>query len=1155
MKKLFTFLTLLTLAITTAWAGEKTVTISRNEGQYDDQNKAYFAVKDGITLTMTGGMNNVNYLLANQGTVINILSYNYVIKKIVFHCVDNNTDPYAGYMGPSGLFLKSNFTYPTNPGTYSYSGYTGTWVGQSSSLQFETVNAVGGVRFGSIDITYEKPEGDVYDLVTSNSQIVEGKSYVIVSQYKDKAMRFKENSDESFPATNVLEWPLGENNKTKVKVDGNTQVIRMTAVKDSTIGTNTRKVAWFNVAQGYIRAQNGNLTTARNSSDYARAIMYISSLENNYLCWFKSVGSASNTIRYDYDNSLFKILNTSNANQRVWLYKQAESYKVFTKCDPTDGGTITLGDGVVDNTSQHYETVNFTVNANAGYRLSSVVVNKVNESNNTLGEEVALQDDGNGNYSFTMPDSHVRITANFEVSLPHSINTVCDPSGGGEFRNFQCNSSSTNISLGARYYRGDVIDFYVHTNMGYRINDVKLSYVEGGQTVEQTLARMSSDNEGNYYSFTMPDVDVTVTAYFGEWVPDLYLLGSHNGQDWHSYGPKFEYDSDNSEWYIDVYYKGTGSYSPSGNTDNAYGYFSVTRKVEGNATDGDNWGAINGLWNDYDGCRYRYGATWNNNDAATLITENSSPITLAQGGDNGPSAFKIPAGVYRIYVTNVNNKPGTVRVTRTDVALAFDPAGGSTETNAEMVSWGTDVTMVSDIQTKVKTIANAYANDYPQYIPSGFNEDNMSLSYSIAETTDLSISKQNGTPLYTAPNFRLVDYDIDDEGYVTVKVDGDAWIGWIHAATSGYYQVIKTPLHWIEHPDKGVEGHKYIVSDRLMGVYAKGNILWAKDVDFNSNNANAIPNGAIDYMRIFAGWLAEDAPQGYQSDLTESTAWEQKNWVQLDFSNITDGDLLAQQLQNKYMEAGSVRGTYVDDENYRIVLSQAPTQVSTQGGLLSYQPNYYNPANFMTFQGVSDATGYVATQDVATFTSAVNDRTYYFLNPKIQEYALVAFAVWDKTNHRFVMPQRDDALGMNGGDLSGAFDVCWDYNNWNRTQYAADQTSKLDAAQITGGSNAEAYIFHAIIQKPVASGSQSAPARIEPKSGTPTGNYIVYPLDLAVETEIVVTGVEQLTAGKAVQSVTYCDLAGRMSTRPLQGVNIVVTRYTDGTVRTSKAIY
>ncbi len=847
------------------------------------------------------------------------------------------------------------------------------------------------------------------------------------------------------------------------------------------------------------------------------------------------------------------MLDWNTPDQRVWLYKQAESYKVFTKCNPTDGGTITLGDGVVDNTSQQYETVNFTVNANAGYRLSSVVVNKVNESNNTLGEVVALQDDGNGNYSFTMPDSHVRITANFDESLPHSINTVCDPSGGGEFRNFQCNSSSTNISLGAQYYRGDVIDFYVHTNMGYRINDVKLSYVEGGQTVEQTLARTSSDNEGNYYSFTMPDVDVTVTAYFGEWVPDLYLLGTHNGQDWHSYGPKFEYDSENSEWYIDVYYKGTGSYSPSGNTDNAYGYFSVTRKVEGNATDGDNWGAINGLWNDYDGCRYRYGATWNNNDAATLITENSSPITLAQGGDNGPSAFKIPAGVYRIYVTNVNNKPGTVRVTRTDVALAFDPAGGSTETNAEMVSWGTDVTMVSDIQTKVKTIANAYANDYPQYIPSGFNEDNMSLSYSIAETTDLSISKQSGTPLYTAPNFKLVDYDIDDEGYVTVKVDGDAWIGWIHAATSGYYQVIKTPLHWIEHPDKGVEGHKYIVSDRLMGVYAMNNILWAKDVDFDSNNASEKPAEAIDYMRYFTNYMANTAPEGYRSDLTQTSAWEQKNWVQLDFSNIEHGDIQAINLVNKYMKAGSVKGTYVDDENYRIVLSAEPEQVPvSESGALNYQPNYYCPMNFMSYHGVSGASDYVDDNDVIVQGPTANGKYYYLLNPKIQEYALITFAVWDKANQRFVVPAKD--IDVNEANLDGAFEVEWEYNNWNNPNEPADQRANMDEFK-----EAQAYTFHAIIQKPVTavvSPSASVPARIEPKAGqTPTGNYIVYPLDLVVDNDHIVTAVQTVTVGKAVQSVTYCDLAGRMSRRPLQGVNIIVTRYTDGTVTTSKAVF
>ncbi|MBQ5509159.1 MAG: hypothetical protein IIT96_05285, partial [Muribaculaceae bacterium] len=74
MKKLFTLLLVLAMAIPT-FASEKTVTISRNEGEYSDASTVYYAVKDGIILTMTGGMNNVNYLLANPNTNFTILSY------------------------------------------------------------------------------------------------------------------------------------------------------------------------------------------------------------------------------------------------------------------------------------------------------------------------------------------------------------------------------------------------------------------------------------------------------------------------------------------------------------------------------------------------------------------------------------------------------------------------------------------------------------------------------------------------------------------------------------------------------------------------------------------------------------------------------------------------------------------------------------------------------------------------------------------------------------------------------------------------------------------------------------------------------------------------------------------------------------------------
>lgn len=409
MKKFFTLIMLLAMAVP-SFASEKTVTISRNEGEYSDASKVYYAVKDGIILTMTGGMNNVNYLLANPNTNFTVLSYNYTITKIVFHCMDDAVegDLDAGYWGPSTITLFANHTNPNNPGTYTSSGFIGTWEGVSSSLNFAVKGK--GVRFASIDITYEKPEGDIYELVTQRSQIVEGKSYVIVSQYNDKVMRFKEAADVTPPAEPIVEWMNEE--KTRVKVDGDAMIIRMVGVQDSTIGSNTRKVAWFKLGNGYLRGQGDNLTVNSNASDYGRAIMYISNVEYNYLCWFKNVGSATKTIRYDYDNEQFMFKSINNdPNGRVWLYKLAESYQVNTEVQPEGTGTITLGDGVVNGTSQEGETVKFTADAEPGYVLDNVTL-----TNLTTGEVTVIEATRGGEMSFVMPASDVLVTATFSQS-------------------------------------------------------------------------------------------------------------------------------------------------------------------------------------------------------------------------------------------------------------------------------------------------------------------------------------------------------------------------------------------------------------------------------------------------------------------------------------------------------------------------------------------------------------------------------------------------------------------------------------------------------------------------------------------------------------------------------------------------------------------
>lgn len=404
------------------WASEHTVTIRSNDVQYDQVMGAYYCYKDGVMMTFTDGLDNDNYLVERRNDKFYVRSFNYLIKQIIFHCVDNTTADNLDtfYWGPTTMSVFKNSSHPGQNGSYTVTdnGYVGRWSGTTSYIQFETMGKP--VRFGYVEIVYDKLDGDIFELVTSRSQIVEGKTYIIVSQYYDKVMASKNTDDPTYPAANIVEWMNA--GKTKVKVDGNACLFKMENVKDSTIGNNTRTVAWFNTLNGYIREGSGttagNLINNTSLSDYGRAIMYISNLEYNYLCWFKSgTGSSTHTIRYDYDNGQYKMLGTGDTQQRVWLYKLAESYRVYTECDSTNGGYITLGEGVVEGTSQQGETVEFHVGTNWGYRIRQVMV-----TNRTTGEVTVLTADevaADGcDYHFVMPASDVTVRAEFYESEP-----------------------------------------------------------------------------------------------------------------------------------------------------------------------------------------------------------------------------------------------------------------------------------------------------------------------------------------------------------------------------------------------------------------------------------------------------------------------------------------------------------------------------------------------------------------------------------------------------------------------------------------------------------------------------------------------------------------------------------------------------------------
>ncbi|MBO7609413.1 MAG: DUF2436 domain-containing protein [Muribaculaceae bacterium] len=76
------------------------------------------------------------------------------------------------------------------------------------------------------------------------------------------------------------------------------------------------------------------------------------------------------------------------------------------------------------------------------------------------------------------------------------------------------------------------------------------------------------------------------------------------------------------------------------------------------------------------------------------------------------------------------------------------------------------------------------------------------------------------------------------------------------------------------------------------------------------------------------------------------------------------------------------------------------------------------------------------------------------------------------------------------------------------------------------------------------------------KAGGDDKFYIVETVieDEIKDTENVITEVNDLSAIKVVSDVIYFDTMGRASSRPHNGVNIVVTRYTDGTTSTTKVV-
>ena len=288
---------------------------------------------------------------------------------------------------------------------------------------------------------------------------------------------------------------------------------------------------------------------------------------------------------------------------------------------------------------------------------------------------------------------------------------------------------------------------------------------------------------------------------------------------------------------------------------------------------------------------------------------------------------------------------------------------------------------------------------------------------------------------------------------------------------------------------ENADGKLYKISneDGLLGVYSQGQSVWFKD---------EYPEQAVDYQDPLENTnykyytVVEDALEINKSEKD----FDQSNWIEVVFQDNAS-------YNNKHVK--NLTGTYSwQNGNPKLTLTvdvdETNDVTDVPVGALAYDLNPYMAANF------------AGTQDG---TIQGDTHTYFFSQPKAQEYAQILWAVWDGS--KFNMPTTNNAYGF-----TGSFTVSDELNG---------------GVSLDGLQQGETYNFKAVIRK----------------TASKAGSYEVYPTDLNPG---VVTGVGMINVNGNVKSVKYVNVAGIVSDVPFQGVNIVVTEYTDGSRTTTKML-
>ncbi len=232
--------------------------------------------------------------------------------------------------------------------------------------------------------------------------------------------------------------------------------------------------------------------------------------------------------------------------------------------------------------------------------------------------------------------------------------------------------------------------------------------------------------------------------------------------------------------------------------------------------------------------------------------------------------------------------------------------------------------------------------------------------------------------------------------------------------------------------------------------------------------------------------------------------YDQSNWIEV----VVPGTIDVADLAGTVLAGGSVTGVLADATNPRLEFTSGTVEAGESAG--TYNCNPMTPANFLGSQ-----------------------KGYFLMTPKANEMVQMVWAVY----------------------VDGAF-YCPDKNAGNVDEF--EGYVKVGDYRYNGSTpelvNGTAYQFQAIVKK--SSLPSSAPRKastfdIQPT--TATSAYEIYPLDLQ-HVEGIVTAINGVNAQRGVASVRYYNLQGVQLDSMQPGINIIVTRYQDGSTSTVKIV-